>query len=182
MFHPISQTRHLRYPEVVIADLSHFRIAVLTTTQQVKRKLSSFEIPVFIRSYQTQGWIIFKERVVASFDKLALGNINANNSSFASIRRLGAAVPVSFEVSSAQPLPSQLSTCASFSCTVPDTEFPYLSLFHRMLPRFVAIYPFTLGDSLVNKAKQMELDMYQFVQQNAHRLQQVPFYKDSFDL
>lgn len=182
MFSPISPTPHLQYQEVAIADFTHFRIAVLTTTQQVMKKLCSVEISVSKRCYQTQGWIIFNGGVVASFDKLALGDINANNPSFGSIRRLGAALPVSFEVSSTQALPTELSACASLSCNVPDAEYPYLSLFHQLRPRFVAVYPFTLGESLVDRAKQMELDMHQFVQQNSHHLQQVPFYKDNFDL
>ncbi|MEM9154532.1 MAG: hypothetical protein AAGB13_05755 [Cyanobacteria bacterium P01_F01_bin.33] len=182
MLHPISQSLHLQYSEVAIADLTHFHIAVLTTTQRVNRKIFSVEIPVPTRHYQAQGWIIFKEHLVASFDKLVLGDINASDTSFAPIRRLAPAIPISFEVSGAHSLPDQVSACASLSCNVPGAEFPYLSLFHQLCPRFVAVYPFTQGDSLVARTKQMKIDMHMFIQQNAHRLKKVPFYKNSFNL
>lgn len=182
MRHPVSRSPHIQYPEVAIADLTHFYIAVLTTIQRVNRKLFFTEIPVPTRRYQPQGWLIFNEQVVTSFDKLVLGDINSNASPFAPIRRLAPAIPISFEVSGSHPLPSQLSACALISCNVPEAEFPYLSLFHQLCPRFVAVYPFTKGDSLVARAKQMELDKRQFIQKNAHRLKNVPFYKNSFNL
>ena len=182
MLHPISRSLHLQYPEVAIADLTHFHIAVLTTIQRISKKVFSVEIPVPTRRYQSQGWIILDGHLVASFDKLVLGDINANDSPFAPIRRLAPAIPISFEVSSAQPLPDQVSACASLSCNVPGAEFPYLSLFHQLCPRFVAVYPITQGNSLVAKAKQKEIDKRVFIQQNANRLKQVPFYKNSFNL
>lgn len=182
MLHPISRSPHLQYPEIAIADLTHFHIAVLTTIQRVNKKIFFAEIPVPTRRYQSQGWLIFREQLIASFDKLVLGDINSNESPFAPIRRLAPAIPISFEVNGSQPLPSQVSALASLSCNVPEAEFPYLSLFHKLCPRFVAVYPFTQGESLVAKAKQMEIDKFNFIQHNAHRLKQVPFYKKSFGL
>ncbi|MEM9092718.1 MAG: hypothetical protein AAGC93_28815 [Cyanobacteria bacterium P01_F01_bin.53] len=182
MLHPIPRSPHLQYSEVAIADLTHFHIAVLTTIQRVKKKVFSVEIPVPTRRYQSQGWLIFKGQLLASFDNLVLGDINSNHELFVPIRRLAPAIPISFEVSGSHPLPSQVSGCASLSCNIPEAEFPYLSLFHQLAPRFVAVYPFTQGDSLVAKAKQMEIHKLNFIQQNIHRLKQVPFYQKSFNL
>ncbi|MEM7773226.1 MAG: hypothetical protein AAF327_22310 [Cyanobacteria bacterium P01_A01_bin.37] len=182
MVHSISRHSKALFPEVAIADLAHFQIAVLTTHQQVNQNLFSTQIAIPEKLDQTQGWLVYNRQLVASLGKLAIGDIGLKDSPFEPIRQLTPAIPISFEVNSAQPLPAQVSSQAAFSCNVPESDFPYLTVFHQMKPRFVAIYPLKNDDSLVDKVTQMAIDETRFIEQNYQHLKHIPFYQDNFGL
>lgn len=93
-FHQSSQ---LLFNEIVVADFGPFQIAVLTTTQLVKRRIFSAHVPVPERTYQAQGWLIYNQQLIANLDGLKIGPIFSDDSPFNPLRRLAPAVPLSFD-------------------------------------------------------------------------------------
>ncbi|MEO1388452.1 MAG: hypothetical protein AAFV85_13920 [Cyanobacteria bacterium J06634_6] len=177
-----SQEPERLFNEVIVADLNQFQIAVLTTTQQAKRQIFSTWVPVPKRIYQSQGWLICNQKIVAHFDKLEIGLVFPAGSPFNISRRIAPGVPIAFEVRSAQPLPAQLRAQAAFFCEIPEADFPHHGVFRQKLPRFVKIYAYQADDSLLNKVRDMLSAMDLFISQNQERLKQIPFYRDNFDL
>lgn len=182
MNNPICQNSSAVFDEVAIADLKHFQIAVLTTSKAFNRHILSACVPVARRFYQTQGWLIHNYRMTACLSGLVINTAFSENSSFKPIRRLAPSVPISFEVKSHQPLPEQILSQATFVCKLPNTGYSHHAVFRRKVPRFVRVYPFELGNSLLEKVAQMLADENVFISQNYERLRQVPFYQDNFGL
>ncbi len=170
------------FDEVAIADLNQFQIAVLTTSRQAQRWIFSAAVTVPQRRYQPQGWLIYDQKIVAHFDSLEIGLIFPKDSPFSVSPRIAPAVPISFEVRSAQRLPLAVCDRAALVCELPKADFPYHSVFRQMLPRFVKVYPYQASDSLVNLVGRMLADMELFISQNYERLKQVPFYRENFGL
>ncbi|MEL6853545.1 MAG: hypothetical protein AAFO83_00380 [Cyanobacteria bacterium J06607_13] len=170
------------FNEVAIADLNQFQIAVLTKTQQTKRKVFSVWVPIPQRIYQSQGWLIYNRRVIAHFDRLEIGLVFPTDSPFKVGRRIAPGIPLAFEVSSAQPLPAQICAQAALVCQLPEADFPHRSVFRQRLPRFVKIYAYQSDESLLDKVDEMLLAMNLFISKNYDRLKKIPFYRDSFGL
>ncbi|MEM8805484.1 MAG: hypothetical protein AAGF01_05610 [Cyanobacteria bacterium P01_G01_bin.38] len=170
------------FNEVAIADLNQFQIAVLTRTQLINRCILSVSVPVPKRFYHTQGWLIYKQQIIAQFDALKVGSIFSEGSPFKPIHRLAQATPISFEVRSHQPLPPQMSAQSAFACQLPETDFPNYTVFREIIPRFVKLYPFETGSSLLEKVEQMLTARDLFISQNYERLKQIPFYQENFGL
>ena len=168
--------------EIAIADLNHFQIAVPTVSKIVESPILSTWIPVPKRFYQAQGWFICKRQIMACFSGLTISKVFSKNSPFQPIQRLAASVPISFEVKSNQRLPAEVLSQATFVCQLPNTDFSHHVIFHRQTPRFVRIYPFVSGSSLLESVDQMLADKDSFISQNYTRLKQIPFYQDSFGL
>ncbi|MEL6552050.1 MAG: hypothetical protein AAFQ63_01115 [Cyanobacteria bacterium J06621_11] len=177
-----SRASDLLFNEVAIADLNQFQIAVLTTTQKTRRQLFSAEISVSERVYQSQGWLIHNQRIVAHFDNLEIGLIFPKDSPFKVSRRIAVAVPIAFEVRSTQHLPLEVRARATLVCELPKADFPYHSVFRQILPRFVKIYDYRENCSLLDQVRDMLAAMDVFVSQNYDRLKRVPFYRENFDL
>lgn len=174
------------FDEVAIADFGPFQIAVLTHTTLVNRRLFSAQMPVSQRHYQSQGWLIYDGQVIAALECLTLGSIFSEASPFTPIQRMAPALPISFEVQSSQPLPTQVSRQATFTCELQGTDFPFHSIFRQICPRFVRVYPFgktlTLSAALSTQVKQLLAEESLFIANNYFRLRQVPFYQKHFGL
>mgnify|MGYP001791232406 CR=1 FL=1 len=182
MVDSVSQHPVPLFNEVAIADFDQFQIAVLTATQMVYRNLLSARVLVPERVYQTQGWLICDQQVIAHIDALKIGLVFSKNSPFRSIRRLAPSVPVFFEVMSSQPLPTSIQSRSFFVCNLPSSDFPHHTVFRCISPRFVRIYPFSSSSSLLEKVKCMLAERDSFISQNYKRLKQVPFYQKNFGL
>ena len=174
------------FDEVAIADFGPFQIAVLTNTTLVNKPIFSAQVTVPQRQYQSQGWLIYDGRVMTALEGLTLGSVFSEDSPFKPIQRMAPALPVSFEVQSSQPLPTQVSTQASFTCELQDTDFPFHNIFRQICPRFVRVYPFgkttALSTTLSAQVKQLLADEALFIKNNYARLKQIPFYKTHFEL
>ena len=170
------------FDEVAITDFNQFQIAVLTTTQMVNRYTFSASVPVPERIYQTQGWLICDQKIVAHIEELKLGFVFSSESPFSSIGRLAPSIPVSFEVKSSRPLPIQLHPQAAFVCEVPDTAFKHHAVFREISPRFVRLYPFCEDSSLLEKVRTMLKEEKIFIAKNYERLRHIPFYQKNFGL
>ncbi|MEL6553541.1 MAG: hypothetical protein AAFQ63_08795 [Cyanobacteria bacterium J06621_11] len=182
MVDAVDKGSKLPFNEVAIADFNQFQIAVLTKAQSINRYIFSVPVSVPERLYQTQGWLIFNQQVVAQINNLKIGLVFSKSSPFKSVRRLAPSIPIFFEVRSCQPLPAQLQSRSAFSCQLPNSDFPYHTVFRCLSPRFVRLYPFNAGSSLVENVKCMLAERDSFITQNYEQLKQVPFYQKNFGL
>lgn len=182
VYSPSHKSSKSLFNEVVIADLGSFQIAVLTTTQLVQRPIFSARVPVPERTYQTQGWLIHNQHMIAHLDGLQIGPIFSDDGPFNPLRRLAPAVPLSFEVHSSHALPSQVTQQAAFACQIQTADFPYHTIFRHISPHFVRIYPFGQRTNLLKIVKQLLADEADFVSQNREQLKQVPFFQTRFGL
>ena len=182
MTHFASQDSKSLFDEIAIADLAHCQIAVLTTTRTTNRGTSLGQRIAPRRLYQTQGWLSYRHQIIAHFDELKVGSIFTHNLPLKSIQRIAPAVPISFQVKSSQPLPTQVCAQSTFVCELPKTDFPYHAVFRQIRPRFVRIYPFEGIASLLEKVAKMLQDRDYFIAENYQQLKRVPFYQDSFKL
>lgn len=170
------------FDEVAIADFDQFQITVLTKTKIVSKCILSVRVPVPERLYQSQGWLIYDQQVIAHISDLQIGLVFSESSPFKSVRRLAPSIPVSFEVRSSQPLPAQLQSRSAFVCTLPNSDFPYHTVFRCLSPRFVRLYPLNVSTPLIESVKRMLTERDAFISQNYKRLKQVPFYQKHFGL
>ena len=170
------------FNEIAIADFGSFQIAVPTKATLVNKRIFSAQIPTSQRHYQSQGWLIHNGQVIAALEKLIIGSVCVENSSFKPIQRIAPAIPISFEVKSAQPLSARLSTHAAFTCKIPDADFPFYSIFQQVRPRFVRVYAFSEILNLPTQVERLLAEEALFIKNNAHQLKQVPFYKAQFEL
>lgn len=178
----VSQLSSSEFNEVVLADFCSLQIAVLTRTTLVHQRIFSAYVPVPQRRYQSQGWLIFNGQITSTLENLVIEPIGAKDSPFDIVQRIGPAIPLSFEVKSALPLPALLSAQAAFAFELPNADFSFHSIFRQMRPRFVRIYPFREIATLSMQAKQLLSEEALFVTNHCHRLRQVPFYRDCFGL
>ncbi len=182
VYSPPHQSSKSLFNEVVIANFGPFQIAVLTTTRLVKRQLFSAQVPVPERTYQTQGWLIYNQQLVANLNGLEIGPIFSEDGPFNPLHRLSPSVPLSFEVQSSQALPAPVTEQATFACELQGTDFPFHTIFRNISPHFVRIYPFGQRANLLRNVKQLLEDEADFVSQNHERLKQVPFFQTRFGL
>ncbi|NET35134.1 MAG: hypothetical protein F6K19_24425 [Cyanothece sp. SIO1E1] len=170
--------------EVVAADLGDFQIVVPTSTQVVRSSFFLTHITTPKREYSREGWMIYRDQIVSSLFELEVGEIALENCPFKPIKRLGPAVPIAFETYGHNPLPSQVTGVASFSCQFKDGALPYCSVFRQLLPRFVRLYsiPQLHQEQILGKVKQLLVEEAQFVAQHREQLKQVPFYREKFNL
>ena len=171
-----------RFDEVVIADLSHFQVAVPTTSKLIKKRIFSTWVSVPERIYDSQGWLICARRLVAYIKGLEVGAIFSQESPFEPIKRINPTIPISFKTEAICPLPRQVSHQAVFACQFTDEELPYHAVFQNVVPRFTNIYSFEEGSSLLDKVEQMLAAETLFISQNYERLKRVPFYRENFGL
>jgi hypothetical protein len=179
---PPNQSLKRLFNEIAIADFGTFQIAVLTYTQLVERRILSSSISVPERTYQTQGWVIYNQQLIAHLDNLKIESIFLKDTPFKPLRRLAPAVPLSFEIQGSHPLPSLITKQATFACELPETDFPYHTIFHNISPHFVRVYPFGARTNLMKQVREMLQDEIDFVAQNREQLKQVPFFQTRFDL
>lgn len=171
-----------QFDEVAIATFKDFQIAVLTTTHSVKRTIGSIVFPVSERQYANKGWLVSDRQITATLDGLEIGAIFADTSPFKPIQRLSAAIPISFEVHTRQSLPQQITQHAMLTCQLQGEAHPYHSIFRKITPRFVRIYPFLGIHHLIFAVNQFLAEETIFITQHSHCLKQVPFYQHYFNL
>ncbi len=179
---PPNQSTKPLFDEVVIADFGPFQIAVLTNKELVKRRIFSSSMPVPKRTYQTQGWVIYNQQLIAHLTDLTIKPIFSEDSTFKPVYRIAPAVPLSFEIQGSQPLPSQITKQATFACELPEADFPYHTIFRNVSPHFVRIYCFGTRTYLLKQVREMLQDEMNFVAQNREQLKQVPFFQTRLDL
>ncbi|MEM7065803.1 MAG: hypothetical protein AAF572_21895 [Cyanobacteria bacterium P01_B01_bin.77] len=182
VYSPLHQSSKSVFNEVVIANFGPFQIAILTTTQLVKRQIFSADVPVPERIYQTQGWLICNQQLIANLYGLQISPIFSEDGPFNPLRRLAPSVPLSFEVKSSQALPTAITKQATFACELQGTNLPYHTIFRNVSPHFVRIYPFGQRMTLLRNVQQLLEDESSFVTQNRERLRQVPFFQTRFGL
>lgn len=182
MVHSSCQISHPLFSEVAIAALDNFQIAVPSTMKTFWRGVASLQIPISKRCYQAHGWLIYRLHIIAHFDELKIGTASSENCPFSPIKRLAPAIPISFEVKSSHPLPTQLTSQAAFKCELSDADFPYHTVFREMPPHFVRVYPFICNESLLKHVQQMLSAKESFIAENYHQLKQIPFYRKAFNL
>jgi hypothetical protein len=182
VYSPPDQSSKSLFNEVVIANFGPFQIAILTTTQLVKRQVFSAQVPVPERTYQTQGWLIYDQQLIANLEGLEIGTIFSEDGPFNPLRRLAPSVPLSFEIQSSRALPASVTEQATFACELQGADFPYHTIFRNLSPHFVRIYPFGQRTNLLRNVKQLLEDEADFVAQNHKQLKQVPFFQTRFGL
>ena len=170
------------FDEVAIANFGPFQIAVLTATKIVERPIFSAHVPVPERTYQSQGWLIYNQQIVAHLDSLKINPIFSPDGPFRTLCRLAPAIPVSFEVNSSQLLPAQIVKQATFVFEFPSAYFPYNTIFHHISPQFVRIYPFRQHTDLLRNTQQLLKDEFAFITQNREQLKKVSFFQKRFEL
>lgn len=171
-----------QFDRVAIADLTHFQIAIPTTTKLVKKRIFSNLVFVLERVYSSQGWLIYEQQLIAYIEGLAIGAIFSEQQLFKPIKRLAPTIPISFNTKATSPLPSQVSSQAAFSCQFTDEVYPMQAIFQNVVPRFVRIYSAKTNDSILDRVRQMLETEALFISQNYHQLKKVPFYQKTFGL
>ncbi|MEM9266294.1 MAG: hypothetical protein AAGA46_12285 [Cyanobacteria bacterium P01_F01_bin.13] len=182
VYSPSQQSSKSLFNEVVIADFGAIQIAVLTIAQPVKRRIFSTHVSVPERTYQTQGWLIYNQQIIAHLEDLKIGSIFPDDEPFSPLYRLSPAVPLSFQVYSSHTLPLQVTKQATFACELQGADFPYHTIFRNIAPHFVRIYPFGERTNLLKNVKQLLQDEADFINQNRDRLKQVAFFQKRFRL
>ena len=165
--------------EIAIANFGSWQIAVPTASVLVEKQIFSATVLIPERSYFSEGWAIYQEQNVAKLSGLEVRPSSPADSSFTAPLRLGPGIPLDFELQNHQPLPAKMTQAAKFACNYGET---YFSVFRSIRPRFVRIYPFTSRLSLPHAVRQLLAAERAFVAEHRDRLQQVPFYCESFDL
>ena len=165
--------------EIALANFGVWQIAVPTTFVLVEKRLFSATIPIPERIYASRGWAIYQERTIARLQGLNVRPVVSANSPFSCPPRLGPGVPLDFELNSRQPLPFKLALAACFTSR---DEGAFCTVFRGVRPRFTCIFPFTGQNSLVPIIRQLLAAEKAFIKANCERLQQVPFYRESFNL
>ncbi|MEO1348652.1 MAG: hypothetical protein AAFW84_07620 [Cyanobacteria bacterium J06635_15] len=170
------------FNQVVIADLSHFQIAIPTTSRLANRRFLSTWMPIPERTYATYGWLVYDQKIAAHIKGLQIASINTAMGCLKPLKRLTASIPVSFQTETVWPLPQAVSEQSVFTYKVPDEIFAYRAVFRQRIPRFTRIYSFEDSLSLLDKVEQMLMNEALFISQNHERLRQVPFYQKYFGL
>ena len=165
--------------EVVLANFGTWQIAVPTTQTLVKKHLFSVAVPLPERTYFSQGWAIYQERIFSSLRELKVGSVARTDSPFKHSPRLSPGVPLDFELVGDRALPTPVTLLAQFVC---DWDGEFCGAFRGVRPRFVRIYPFAGLPSLEHAVRQLLVAERAFVADNRDRLSQIPFYRESFDL
>lgn len=100
------------------------------------------------------------------------------------IKRLAPGVPIAFEASSHHPLPLNILASASFSYQFEGEASSYASVFRKLRPRFVRIYPIQRfhKKTILDKVKQFLVEETKFVTDNREQLKLNPFYHEKFHL
>ena len=170
----------LLFSQVVVANLKYCQIAIPTTTQLVNKRIFSTIVAVPERIYSPEGWMLVNGQTVATIQSLEISPVGGENSPFTVHPHLGPAVPISFEVTSVEPLPSSVSSEATFTCKLPDGSRQYYSIFRQAKPRFVRVYPFGSDRLLADIVTSFLTEERDFVFQHSSQLKNVPFYRDEF--
>jgi len=180
---PLS-SHQAQYAEIAIADLGDFQIVIPTTNRSAQSTPLTQGLSISQREYSTAGWVVHKDHLVGTLAHLEMGASGDDGGVLKPIRRLGAGVPVAFEVWSRRPLPRCVRVHAVLTCEFRNEPYPYCGVFRGCLPKFVKIYA-TEGapryDSLL-KVRQLLIDEAEFIAQNRDRLKHVPFYQKQFNL
>ncbi|MEL7476719.1 MAG: hypothetical protein AAGJ55_10905, partial [Cyanobacteria bacterium J06555_12] len=140
----------LLFSQVVVANLKYCQIAIPTTTKRVTKRIFSTPVDVPERIYAPEGWMIMDGQTVATIRSLEISPLGGGNSQFTVHPHLGPAVPINFEATSVESLPSSVTKRAIFACQVPDKISRYHTVFRQAKPRFVRVYPFGSDRSLTD--------------------------------
>ncbi|MEL7504993.1 MAG: hypothetical protein AAFN18_21270 [Cyanobacteria bacterium J06554_6] len=170
-----------QFDQIVIADLGPFQIAVPTTAKLVRKPFFSSWLPVPERSYSSQGWLVYNGTVTARMSAVKLGNITLESSPLPPIQRLSPGIPVDFQSTSAASLPEAVAAQAMLACQLGGERGAYHAIFRQQVPKFVRIYPYGAATALAAQVKHMLASEAQFLAQNRHRLEQLPFYQAYFE-
>lgn len=165
--------------EIAIANFGAWQIAIPTTSVLLEKQIFSATVPIPERFYRSHGWVTYQERTIATLQGLEIRLAIATDSPFSVPQRLGPGIPLDFELQSRHPLPLKLVQAAKMACSWEGT---YYTIFRGIRPRFVHIYPFIGRRFLPGAIRQLLADERAFVTEHRDRLQQVPFYCESFDL
>ena len=147
---------HLRvmFNEIVIASFGHFQIAIPSGKKIVSQKIFSSWIPLPQRVYDNKGVLVWNRRSFFSLSELKISNLFQKPSPFPELKRLAKGIPVSFEVRSQTPLPSDIKNYAILSCSFLEETTIYHSVFQNISPQRVKILPCWKNSAFI------ELDNY----------------------
>ena len=179
-----SQFLNSRFVEMVAADFGSFQLVVPTATRSVSDSCLSMPIAFPKREYSREGWVIYLGRVLCRLFELEVGEILAEGCPFKPIKRLGPALPVAFETRSRNSLPLPVASMARFSCRFKGEATSYCSVFRKLSPMFVRIYPIQHWQrkQILKRVKQLLIEEAEFVAHHGEQLKHVPFYRDGFNL
>ena len=130
------------FDEVAIAKFSNFQIAIPSKTQTIPRKIFSTWVPLPKRIYHSRGGIIWNKKLSFTLSEFKIQNLFEQSPLFPELKRLAIGMPISFEVKSSMPLPTDLRKQATFTCQVPGEKSTYYSIFRDLIPKFVKISPY----------------------------------------
>ncbi len=173
----------LSITEIAVADLGAFQIIVPTFRPAVDNSFKLTGSATSRRTYSTEGWVTYQDAIIGTLAHLEIGD-TSEPSPWRSLKRLGPAVPLTFEIKSPRSLPSALLTQSTLAYQFHHELIRYYALFQNIQPHFVRIYSVSGAQpqQLLLKARQCRIDVAQFVAQNREHLQRVPFYREAFGL
>ncbi|MGF1459210.1 MAG: hypothetical protein ACFBSG_09305 [Leptolyngbyaceae cyanobacterium] len=169
--------------EIAIADLNEFQFVVPTFKGALSWPDSDLHVSP-PRQYAQQGWVVYDERMVGTLRHLTIEAPSTFSPLCQPIKRLGPAVPLRFEIQSTRALPAAINQQAAFAYQFREPPLTYHSIFHRVQPRFVRIYPMgsLRSQHILSQTRQFLSEEAQFIQQNREQLKNVPFYREKFNL
>ncbi|MBE9029022.1 hypothetical protein IQ266_04505 [filamentous cyanobacterium LEGE 11480] len=171
-----------QFDQLTIADFADYQIVWPTTTQSAERRLFSAIVSVPERIYAPIGWLFAGEQMIAQLQGLNLTTFATVDCPFQLYRRIGTAIPISFEAISPIALPTHISKHAIFTSAMPGLTTLFHTFFRCVKPRFVRIYDAKLAQTLSDIVQRFLAEEQQFIAKNHTQLKLVPFYQAEFRL
>lgn len=129
------------FGEIVIADFGDFQIAIPSDTQIIPRKIFSTWVPLPKRIYANEGIVIWHGQPLFYLSELKISNLFPHPSPFPELKRLAKGIPISFEVHSPTPLPSDIKKHAMLVCKPSENKDVYYGIFRDIAPQSIEISP-----------------------------------------
>lgn len=170
------------FREIVIADLADFQILVPTDIIKISKKNNPLNLPKKQRIYSKQGWVHLNDQIIGQVQGLRIQSIANHNFPFKINPRISSGIPVSFEISTSQPLPQEISGKALFRYQFEELPGFYYAMFQNIKPRFVRIYTLQLKSTLLEQIQQFFSDKEDFIREHYAQLKNVDFYRKQFHL
>ena len=148
------------FSEIVLCDLSFCQL--LVPSQLASKKSILGEIRPY-RIFSDHGWIHYHGNIIGTLQGLHLTSPSHRQTSLFLKPKISVGCPLSFEVSSDQPLPPVFTDRAVFCYQFNPRVSQHLALFKDVRPRFVRIYPLKTTATLVDQIQT-------FLQEEAHFL------------
>ncbi|NJN23292.1 MAG: hypothetical protein HC810_01320 [Acaryochloridaceae cyanobacterium RL_2_7] len=129
------------------------------------------------RMYSDHGWIHYHGNIIGQIQGLQLEEMSQAQHPFLVNARISVGCPLSFEISSDQPLPPRLMDRAVLCYQFNPRASQHFALFRNVCPRFIRIYPLNSTATLANQMQAFLQEEACFLAQNQRDFNAQEFYQ-----